>query len=146
MNPLLALNQRDQFVWLDHISRSLITGAVLHRLIKEDGLGGVTSNPTIFDKAIAGSADYDAELHRALDAERNISNRALAEGLIVRDIQLAADVLRPVYDRSAGANGFVSLEVSPASAHDTAATVAEALHLWQVVARPNVMIKVPATQ
>ena len=120
MNPLLALNQRDQFVWLDHISRSLITGGVLQRLIKEDGLGGVTSNPTIFDKAIAGSTDYDAGLHRALDAERNISNRALVERLIVEDIQLAADVLRPVYDHSDGANGFVSLEVSPASAHDTA--------------------------
>ena len=146
MNPLLALNQRDQFVWLDHISRSLITGGVLQRLIKEDGLGGVTSNPTIFDKAIAGSTDYDAGLHRALDAERNISNRALVERLIVEDIQMAADVLRPVYDRSDGANGFVSLEVSPASAHDTAATVAEARHLWHVVARPNVMIKVPATQ
>ena len=146
MNPLLALNQRGQFVWLDHISRSLITGGGLQRLINEDGLGGVTSNPTIFDKAIAGSTDYDAGLHRALDAERNISNRALAERLIVEDIQLAADVLRPVYDNSDGANGFVSLEVSPASAHDTAATVAEARHLWQVVARPNVMIKVPATQ
>ena len=85
-------------------------------------------------------------LHRALDAERNISNRALVERLIVEDIQLAADVLRPVWTRSDGANGFVSLEVSPASAHDTAATVAEARHLWQVVARPNVMIKVPATQ
>ena len=92
-----------------------------------------------------GSTDYDAGLHRALDADRNISNRALAERLIVEDIQLAADVLRPVYDDSDGANGFVSLEVSPGSAHDTGATVAEARHLWQVVARPNVMIKVPAT-
>ena len=146
MNPLLALNQRDQFVWLDHISRSLITGGVLHRLIEQDSLGGVTSNPTIFDKAIAGSTDYDSELRRLLDAERNIGDRALVERLIVDDIQLAADVLRPVYDHSDGANGFVSLEVSPDSAHDTGATVAEARHLWQVVARPNVMIKVPATQ
>jgi transaldolase len=145
MNPLLALNERGQFVWLDHISRSLITGGGLQRLIGDDGLGGVTSNPTIFDKAIAGSADYDATLHHALDADRNLSNRALAERLIVEDIQLAADVLRPVYDHSDGANGFVSLEVSPGSAHDTGATVAEARHLWQVVARPNVMIKVPAT-
>jgi transaldolase len=145
MNPLLALNERGQFVWLDHISRSLITGGGLQRLIDEDGLGGVTSNPTIFDKAIAGGADYDAGLHRALDAEGNLSNRALAERLIVEDIQLAADVLRPVYDHSDGANGFVSLEVSPGSAHDTGATAAEARHLWQVVARPNVMIKVPAT-
>jgi transaldolase len=79
MNPLLALNQRDQFVWLDHISRDLITGGVLHRLINEDGLGGVTSNPTIFDKAIADSTDYDVGLHRALNAERRINNRALVE-------------------------------------------------------------------
>jgi transaldolase len=145
MNPLLALNQIGQFVWLDHISRSLITGGGLQRLIEEDGLGGVTSNPTIFDKAIAGSTDYDARLHRALDIDRNISNRALAERVIVEDIQLAADLLRPVYDDSDGANGFVSLEVSPGSAHNTGATIAEARHLWQVVARPNVMIKVPAT-
>lgn len=85
---------------------------------------------------------YDGGLHRAFDAERNISNRALAERLIVEDIQMAADVLRPVYDHSEGANGFVSLEVSPGSAHDTAATVAEARHLWQAAARPTVMIKV----
>ena len=110
MNPLLALNERGQFVWLDHISRSLITGGGLQRLIDEDGLGGVTSNPTIFDKAVAGSADYDASLHRALDADSTLSNRALAERLIVEDIQLAADVLRPVYDDSDGANGFVSLK------------------------------------
>ena len=146
MNPLLGLNQCGQFVWLDHISRSLIKGGELQRLIDEDGLGGVTSNPTIFEKAIAGSTDYDAGLHRALDAERNISNRALAERLIVEDIQMAADVLRPVYDHSDGANGFVSLEVSPGSAHDTDATLAEARHLWHVAARPNVMIKVPATR
>ena len=145
MNPLLALNERGQFVWLDHISRRLITGGGLQRLIDKDGLGGVTSNPTIFDKAIAGSADYDAALHRALDADPSLSNRALAERLIVEDIQLAADVLRPVYDDSDGANGFVSLEVSPGSAHDTGATIAEARHLWRLVSRPNVMIKVPAT-
>jgi transaldolase len=145
MNPLLALNQRGQFVWLDHISRSLITSGGLQRLVDEDGLGGLTSNPTIFDKAIASSTDYDAGLHRALDADRSLSNRALAERLIVEDIQSAADVLRPVYDDSDGANGFVSLEVSPGSAHDTGATIAEARHLWQVVARPNVMVKVPAT-
>ena len=145
MNPFLALNERGQFVWLDHISRSLITSGGLQRLIDKDGLGGITSNPTIFDKAIAGSADYDPALHRALDADSTLSNRALAERLIVEDIQLAADVLRPVYDNSDGANGFVSLEVSPGSAHDTAATIAEARHLWRLVSRPNVMIKVPAT-
>jgi transaldolase len=145
MKPLLALNQLGQFVWLDHISRRLITSGELQRLIEEDRLGGVTSNPTIFDKAIAGSTDYDGALRRALEADRSISNRALAERLIVEDIQLAADVLRPVYDDSDGANGFVSLEVSPGAAHDSGATIAEARHLWEVVARPNVMIKVPAT-
>jgi transaldolase len=145
MNPFLALTEGGQFVWLDHISRSLITGGGLQRLIDEDGLGGITSNPTIFDKAIAGSADYDTALHRALDADPSASSRALAERLIVEDIQLAADVLRPVHDESDGANGFVSVEVSPGSAHDTAATIAEARHLWRLVSRPNVMIKVPAT-
>ncbi len=146
MNPLKALSQRGQFVWLDYISRSLITGGGLQRLIDEDGLGGVTSNPTIFHKAITESADYDAGMQRVLDAGPHVSNRAAAERLIVEDIQLAAEVLRPVYDGSDGANGFVSLEVSPGSAQDTGATVAEARHLWKTVARPNVMIKVPATQ
>lgn len=145
MNPLLSLNQYGQFVWLDHISRSLITGGGLQRLIDEDGLGGVTSNPTIFQKAMDGGTDYDAALPRAQDADRSISNRALAERLIVEDIQLAADVLRPVYDASDGTNGYVSLEVSPGASHDTFATVTEGRHLWHVVARPNVMIKVPAT-
>jgi transaldolase len=145
MNPLLSLNQRGQFVWLDHISRRLITSGGLQRLVDEDGLGGVTSNPTLFQKAVAGTTDYDAALHRALGDDRSISDRVLSERLIVEDIQLAADVLRPVYDGSDGSNGFVSVEVSPGSAHNTGATVAEARHLWRVVARPNVMIKVPAT-
>jgi transaldolase len=145
MNPLRSLSQHGQSVWLDNISRGLITRGGLQRLIDEDGVSGMTSNPTIFDKAIAGSTDYDAALHRTLESGRNLDRRALAERLIVEDIQLAADVLRPVYDGSDGANGFVSLEVSPGSAHDTGATVAEARHLWQAVARPNIMIKVPAT-
>jgi transaldolase len=145
MNPLRSLHQHGQSVWLDNISRGLITSGGLQKLIDDDGVSGMTSNPTIFDKAIAGSGDYDAALHHALESGRNLNARALAERLIVEDIQLAADVLRPVYDGSDGADGFVSLEVSPASAHDTAATVAEARHLWQAVARPNIMIKVPAT-
>jgi transaldolase len=146
MNPLLALRQCGQSVWLDHISRGLITGGQLQRLIDEDGLAGMTSNPTIFDKAIAGSGDYDAGLQRALESDRNAGNRALVERLVVEDIQSAADVFRPLYRDSDGLNGFVSLEVSPDSAHDTAATIAEGRHLWDVVARPNVMIKVPATR
>jgi transaldolase len=146
MNPLLALRQCGQSVWLDQISRGLITGGTLQRLIDDDGLAGMTSNPTLFDKAIEGSSDYDAGLRRALESERNAGNRALVERLVVEDIQSAADVFLPVYRDSDGLNGFVSLEVSPASAHDTEATIAEARHLWQVVARPNVMIKVPATR
>ena len=146
MNPLLALHQCGQSVWLDHISRRLITDGTLQQLIDEDGLAGITSNPTIFDKAIAGSGDYDAGLQRALEADRNAGNRALVEHLVVEDIQSAADVFRSVYRDSDGLDGFVSLEVSPGAAHDTAATIAEAQHLWQIVARPNVMIKVPATR
>lgn len=146
MNPLLALRQSGQSVWLDHISRGLIADGTLQRLMDEDGLSGMTSNPTIFDKAIAGSGDYDAGLHRAVASDRNAGNRALVERLVVEDIQSAADVFRPVYRDSDGLDGFVSLEVSPGSAHDTDATIAEARHLWQAVARPNVMIKVPATR
>jgi len=146
MNPLLALRQRGQSVWLDHISRRLITDGKLQRLIDEDGLAGMTSNPTIFDKAIAGGGDYDAGLQRALEADRNAGNDTLVERLVVEDIQSAAGIFRPVYRDSDGLNGFVSLEVSPGSAHDTDATIAEARHLWHIVARPNVMIKVPATR
>ena len=145
MNPLRALRQRGQSVWLDYISRRLINDGTLQRLISEDGLAGMTSNPTIFDKAIAGSGDYDAGLRRALAADGDAGNRAVVEGLVVEDIRAAADVFRSVYDESDGQDGFVSLEVSPGAAHDTAATIAEARHLWQVVARPNIMIKVPAT-
>jgi transaldolase len=145
MNPFLVGNKRGQFVWLDYIWGGVVADGRLQRLIDEDGLGGVTTNPTIFDKAIAGTADYDAALHRALDADPGLSDRELAERLIIEDIGMAADVLRPVYDQSDGVNGFVSLEVSPGSAHDTGATIAEARHLWDRVARPNVMIKAPAT-
>lgn len=146
MNPLETLNDLGQFVWLDHLSRRLIAGGELHELIDRDGLGGVTSNPTIFNAAIGGSGDYDTSLLRALAVNPHLDDAALAEALIVEDIQLAADVLRPVYDDSGGANGFVSLEVWPQFAHDTKATVAEARRFWQLVGRPNVMIKVPATQ
>jgi transaldolase len=145
-NPLLALRDCGQSVWLDNISRALITGGTLQRLIDDDGLAGMTSNPTLFDKAIEGGGDYDAGLRLALESDRNADDRALVERLIVEDIQSAADVFGPLYRATDGRDGFVSLEVSPGSAHDTAATIAEARHLWQVVARPNVMIKVPATR
>ncbi len=144
MTNLHALNHRGQSIWLDNISRRLITGGGLQRLI-DDGVTGVTSNPTLFAKAISGSADYDHSIGAITRQQPGITSRELAERLMVEDIQMAADVLRPVFDRTDGADGFVSLEVSPSSSADTAVTIAEARRLWLDVARPNVMIKVPAT-
>jgi transaldolase len=146
VNPLLLLNQCGQSVWLDNISRGLITGGELQRLIHLDGVTGVTSNPTIFAKALTGSSEYDDSFDAIIRRHPDISNAALAERLMIEDIQMAADVLRPVFDRTQGADGFVSLEVSPACAGDTEATIAEARRLWFDVARLNVMIKVPATK
>ena len=143
-NPLLKLERFGQSIWMDFIGRSTIASGKLKRLIEEDGLGGVTSNPSIFDKAIAGSHDYDDAV-RAL-AREGKSADDIYTALTVEDIQRAADLFRPLYDRLAGADGFVSLEVSPYLAHDTAGTIADARRLWSVVSRPNVMIKVPATK
>jgi transaldolase/glucose-6-phosphate isomerase len=143
MNPLQALASYGQSVWLDYIQRSLITSGELQRLIQEDGVRGVTSNPAIFEKAIAGSTEYTA----ALDTLRQQHDDAMAlyEGVAIDDIQDAADVLRSVYDATNGRDGFVSLEVSPYLAHNTNGTIAEAQRLWQAVDRNNLMIKVPAT-
>jgi transaldolase/glucose-6-phosphate isomerase len=142
-NPLRALRVFGQSVWLDYIRRSLITSGELQRLIDEDGLQGVTSNPAIFEKAITGSSDYtdilEARGARGLDA------KALYETLAVRDIQDAAAALRPVYDETSKRDGYVSLEVSPLLAADTAGTLDEARRLWKAVGRENLMIKVPAT-
>ena len=145
MNPLHQLTDRGQSIWLDNISRGLITGGGLQRLIQLDGVTGVTSNPTIFAKALTGSSEYDDSFTRIIGLHPDISHAALAERLMIEDIQMAAEVLRPVFDRTQGADGFVSLEVSPACAGDTEATIAEARRLWFDVARLNVMIKVPAT-
>jgi transaldolase/glucose-6-phosphate isomerase len=140
-----VLEAQGQAVWLDYIRRNLLTSGELKRLVEEDGLSGVTSNPTIFEKAIAGSSDYDAALREALSREIEQSSAALFEGLAIDDIRAATDILRPVYDRTKGADGFVSLEVSPTLAHDTPGTLNEARRLWGKVDRPNLMIKVPAT-
>ncbi|HMG32892.1 MAG TPA: bifunctional transaldolase/phosoglucose isomerase [Blastocatellia bacterium] len=142
-NPLQSLQTYGQSVWLDYIRRSLITSGELQRLLDEDGLRGVTSNPSIFEKAIVGSTDYkdflDASSSLGLDA------KSLYEKLAVRDIQDAADILRPVYDASNKRDGYVSLEVAPTLARDTEGTLQEARRLWKAVGRSNVMIKVPAT-
>ena len=142
-NRLRALEVFGQSVWLDYIRRSLIESGELRRLIAEDGVRGVTSNPAIFEKAVAGSSDYremlEAPEARALDA------KTLYERLAVRDIQDACDALRGVYEETARRDGYVSLEVSPFLAHDTTGTLNEARRLWSAVGRENVMIKVPAT-
>jgi transaldolase/glucose-6-phosphate isomerase len=142
-NRLRGLQVFGQSVWLDYIRRSLITSGELRRLIDEDGLRGVTSNPAIFEKAVTGSSDYKEMLEapeaRALDA------KTLYEKLAVRDIQDAAEALRPVYEQTAARDGYVSLEVSPLLAHDTPGTLAEARRLWRAVGRDNLMIKIPAT-
>jgi len=145
MNPTKALQEHGQSLWLDYIQRSLITSGALQRLIDEDGVTGLTSNPTIFEKAIAGSTDYDDAIRKRLEADPEIALQSLYEGLVVEDIQMAADLLRPIYEQTDGMDGFVSLEVNPHLAHDTAGTIVEARRLWRSVDRPNLMIKVPAT-
>jgi transaldolase/glucose-6-phosphate isomerase len=144
MNPVKALEQHGQSVWLDFLARGFIVKGDLKRLIDNDGVKGVTSNPSIFEKAIGSSNEYDGAIAKALkNGDRPIAE--LFELLAVEDIQLAADVLRPVYDRLKGADGFVSLEVSPYLAMDTKGTIAEAKRLWKHVNRENLMVKVPAT-
>ena len=145
MNPLKQLQEQGQSVWLDYIRRDLLTGGGLKRLRDEDGLCGVTSNPTIFDKAIAGSADYDETLRSLLAKDPHATPEKLFDHLEIEDIQMAADILRPVYEQTEGGDGFVSMEVPASMAHDTAATVSEGKRLWRAVGRANVMIKVPAT-
>jgi transaldolase / glucose-6-phosphate isomerase len=142
-NPLRALQLFGQSVWLDNIRRSLITSGELRRLIDEDGVRGLTSNPAIFDKAISGSSEY-RDLLEAPGAA-SMDPMALYERLAIRDIQDAADLFKPVYAATARRDGYVSLEVSPLLAADTGATLAEARRLWRAVNRDNLMIKIPGT-
>jgi len=143
-NPLKDLLKFGQSVWLDYIRRDLITSGELKRLIQEDGLRGMTSNPAIFEKAIVGSTDY-ADILSSLRDRPDLDAKARFETIAIRDIQDAAGLLRPVYDESRGRDGYVSLEVSPYLARDTQGTIEEARRLWKAVDRPNVMIKVPGT-
>ncbi len=144
-NPLLRLQEFGQSVWFDNIGRGLISSGQLKRYVDEDGLRGVTSNPAIFEKAIAHSRDYDTAIAEATASGRHPEAQDLFEHLAIEDIRMAADVLRGVYDATQRGDGYVSLEVSPLLAHDTAATLAEARRLWKAVGRPNVMIKIPGT-
>src|SRR5450631_756977 len=144
MNPVKALENHGQAVWLDFLARGFVAKGDLQKLIDTDGVKGVTSNPSIFEKAIGSSDEYDGAIGRALKkGDRPVAE--LFEHLAVEDIQHAADVLRPVYDQLEGRDGFVSLEVSPYLAMDTKGTIAEAERLWKDVSRKNLMVKVPAT-
>jgi len=141
-NRLLALQKYGQSVWIDFISRDALANGELARMV-EDGVLGLTSNPSIFEKAISTGKTYDAEIAEL--ARRGKSAPQIYEALTLADIRAAADLLRPVYDRTDALDGYVSLEVSPYLAHDTAGTIAEARRLWAALDRPNILIKVPGT-
>jgi transaldolase len=143
-NPLLNIQQFGQSIWQDYIQRSIILSGELKQLIDEDGIRGVTSNPSIFDSAIAGSRDYDDDI-RAMSLE-GTSAEEIYRFLTVRDVREAADVFRSIYDGSEGKHGLVSLEVNPHLARDIDGTITEARELWKALDRPNVFIKVPATR
>lgn len=142
-NPLKRLGTLGQSIWMDYIRRDLIVSGELRRLIEEDGIRGMTSNPAIFEKAIADSRDYEEDI-RAQALQGN-DIETIYESISQRDVQNAADEFRPLYIRTDGADGYVSLEVNPHLAHDTDGTIEEARRLWAALNRPNVMIKVPAT-
>jgi transaldolase / glucose-6-phosphate isomerase len=143
-NPLLELRKYGQSAWLDYIRRNLITSGELKHLVDDDGLGGVTSNPAIFEKAITGSTDY-AEALAELQKRKDLDAMGVYEIIAIKDIQDAADILRPVYDATKMRDGYMSLEVSPFLAKDTEGTLKDARRLWKAVNRPNLLVKVPAT-
>jgi transaldolase len=143
-NPLKGLLAYGQSPWLDFIRRNILLNGDLKKMIVDDGLRGMTSNPAIFEKAITGSDDY-ADLLGAPEAKK-LNAKGLYEQIAIRDVQTAADIFRGVYDETKGRDGYVSLEVSPTLANDTAGTLEEARRLWKAVGRPNLMVKVPATK
>ena len=141
-NPLNRLHDLGQSIWLDYLRRDMLEDGTQARLIREDDLSGQTSNPTIFQKAIAESDLYDDDIRAAgVDADPN----SVLDSIMIEDIRLAADLFRPVYDRTAGEDGFISVEVSPDIAWDTDASIAEARRLWTAIDRPNLMVKIPGT-
>jgi transaldolase len=140
-----SLHDYGQSIWLDFIRRKMIATGELARLVHDEGVTGLTSNPTIFEKAIVGSSDYAPQIEEIRRDSPELPARQVYERLVTKDIQDAADILRDTYARTRGADGYVSIEVSPGVSDDTNATLSEARHLWEVVARPNLMIKVPGT-
>ena len=140
----MAIQDYGQSIWMDDLRRNMIISGELQRLIDEDGIRGVTSNPAIFKKAISGSPEYAEDIRRLVEQGKPVEE--IYQVLTVKDVQLAADRFRPLYDQSGGLHGYVSLEVNPHLANDSDGTLAEAHRLWEALARPNVMIKVPATR
>lgn len=143
-NPLIELESFGQSIWLDYIRRNILESGKLKQLIEEDGVSGITSNPAIFEKAIAESNDYDEEI-KTLIAEKETAGQ-IFRALTTHDIQRTADLLYPTYVKTEGRDGFVSLEVSPNIAMDAEKSIAEARELWQIVNRPNLLVKVPGTE
>jgi transaldolase/transaldolase/glucose-6-phosphate isomerase len=144
MNNVKSIHDLGQSIWLDFFDRELMDSGKLQKLIDEDGLAGITSNPSIFQKAVDSSSDYDEDIRKL--ASEGKSNEEIFFGFAVNDIQRAADILKPVYDDAKGTDGFVSLEVSPHLANDTEGTIKQARQLWKSVGRKNVMIKIPGTK
>jgi transaldolase len=142
-NPLLLLKAQGQSVWFDNIDRAQLVSGQFKRLLDEDGVVGVTANPTIFQKSISHGNAYDEQLNQLISQGK--STNEIYEALVIQDIRTVADILRPIYDRTARQDGFVSLEVSPDLAHNTEGTISEVRRFWKMVDRPNLMIKIPAT-
>src|SRR5205807_7367482 len=142
-NPLLQLKPLEQSVWYDNIDRGQLVSGQFKRLLDEDGVSGVTANPTIFQKSISHGQAYDEQMTQLIKAGKNTSD--IYEALIIQDIQTVADLLRTIYETSGRQDGFVSLEVSPDLAHNTEGTLAEVRRFWKMVNRPNLMIKIPGT-
>lgn len=144
MNSVKNIHDHGQSIWLDFFDRELMNSGKLQNLINEDGLSGITSNPSIFEKAIKGSSDYDEDIKKL--SQQDKSNEEIFFGFATEDIRRAADILKPVFDEAKGTDGFVSIEVSPLLANDTEGTIKQARELWKTVDRKNVMIKIPGTK
>src|SRR2546428_262442 len=142
-NPLFELYETGTSVWLDNMRRSYVTSGELQRMIEEDAVVGMTSNPTIFEKASGGSSDYDESIRKLVVA--GVSGDDLFLSLMVEDIQMAADLLKPIYDRTQRKDGYISIEVPPGLANDTQGTIKMAHELFRRVGRPNIFVKIPAT-
>ncbi|HLQ30996.1 MAG TPA: transaldolase [Ktedonobacteraceae bacterium] len=142
-SPLFQLKAQGQSVWYDNIDRSQLVSGQFQRLLDEDGIVGVTANPTIFEKSISAGHAYDEQMNELIKEGKNTND--IYEALVIQDIRTVADKLRPIYEQAKGQDGFVSLEVSPDLAHDTEGSLSEARRFWKMVDRPNLMIKIPAT-